>query len=305
MLGTLDRNPPPFFRQGYSALSKLLFFAALALFLMVSDARFQLAVLVRATVATALQPIELALAVPIELWRGGDDYLSGLRHALQSEDAARHQLALQSERAARVEQLTAENIRLRGLLALRPTIGVRSTSAEVLYEAPDPFSRKVFLDRGTTHGLTLGSPVVNEAGVLGQVTRIYPFSAEVTLLTDKDAAVPVLNQRTQARGVAFGTSLAGLELRFMATNADVQVGDVLTTSGVDGVYPPGLPVAKVAAVDRKAESGFARIDLTPTAPADAVRHVLVLEPIGLQMPKRPEPVEEAASAPRRKGSSRK
>jgi len=132
--------------------------------------------------------------------------------------------------------------------------------------------------------------------VLGQVTRVYPLSAEVTLLTDKDAAIPVLNTRSQARSAAFGSAAVpggGMEMRFMAGNADVQVGDVLTTSGLDGVYPPGLPVARVASVDRKLDSGFARIVLLPAARPDGVRHVMVLEPVGLQLPARPEATAEA------------
>jgi rod shape-determining protein MreC len=142
--------------------------------------------------------------------------------------------------------------------------------------------------------------------VLGQVTRVFPLSSEVTLLTDKDAAIPVLNARTQARGAAFGSAAladGGMEMRFMAGNADVRVGDVLTTSGLDGVYPPGLPVARVASVDRKLDSGFARIVLAPSARPDGVRHVLVIEPIGLQMPARPEPPQDEAraSAPRKGG----
>jgi rod shape-determining protein MreC len=126
------------------------------------------------------------------------------------------------------------------------------------------------------------------------VTRVYPLSAEVTLLTDKDAAIPVLNARTQARSAAFGGAEGGLmmELRFMAGNADVQPGDALTTSGVDGVYPPGLAVAKVAKVDRRVESGFARILLQPAALGDGVRHVMVLEPMAAQLPERPTPAPE-------------
>ena len=165
--------------------------------------------------------------------------------------------------------------------------------------------RRVVIDRGTTQGVVAGSPVINEAGVLGQVTRVYPLSAEVTLLTDKDAAIPVLNQRSRQRGAAYGGA-GGMELRFMAGNADVQEGDLLATSGVDGVYPPGLPVAKVVTVDRKVDSGFARIVLAPAASADGVRHVLVLEPLGLQMPARPEAeAEPANAAPARKGGPRK
>jgi rod shape-determining protein MreC len=210
-----------------------------------------------------------------------------------SDLEVRAKLAQQSERAARGEQLALENTRLRALLELRPALQVRSLSAEVLYEAADPYSRKVVIDRGATHGVALGSPVVNEAGVLGQVTRVYPLNAVVTLVTDKDAAIPVLNQRTQARSAAFGGAEGGsLELRFMAGNADVQVGDALATSGVDGVYPAGLAVARVAKVDRRVDSGFARILLTPAAPIDQVRHVLVLEPLSVQLPPLPVLVPE-------------
>jgi rod shape-determining protein MreC len=302
-LGTLDRTPPPFFRQGYSALTKLVFFSALAVFLMVADTRFKVVVPLRAAIATVLHPVVVALNVPIELLRGGGEYLRGLQAALTAERAARAQLVAQAERAARVDQLAAENARLRALLELKPSLVVRSLAAEVLYEASDPFSRKVFIDRGQTHGVALAAPVITEAGVIGQVTRLYPLSSEVTLLLDKEAAIPVLNPRTQQRSAAFGGAAdAAMELRFMAANADVQVGDLLVTSGVDGVYPPGLPVARVVKVERRAEAGFARIALEPTAPSDGVRHVLVLEPLVLQMPARPPadipPGAKAAIPPR-------
>jgi rod shape-determining protein MreC len=288
-LGTFDRTPPPFFRQGPSALTKLAFFSALALFLMVADTRFEFAKPVRAAVATALLPVQRVLAVPVQLWQGGADYLRGLSGALASEKAAEKQMAQQAEKAARAERLERENQRLRALLDLRPLVHVRSFAAEVLYEAADPFSRKLFIDRGATQGVVLGAPVVGPDGVLGQVTRVFPLSSQVTLLIDKDAAIPVLNARTLARSAAFGGAGGdAMELRYMAANADVQVGDELMTSGVDGVYPPGLSVARVSAVERRAESGFARILLTPSASSDGVRHVLVLEPLGLQLPPREE-----------------
>jgi rod shape-determining protein MreC len=146
--------------------------------------------------------------------------------------------------------------------------------------------------------VVLGAPVLDESGVLGQVTRVYPLTAEVTLVTDRDAAVPVLNARTQQRGVAYGMPQAqGMELRFMAGNADVQVGDSLLTSGLDGIYPAGLPVAKVLKVDRRADSAFARIWLTPMAEPDSPRHVLVLHPVQEQLPARPsDPAASAAHA---------
>ena len=303
-LGTLDRTPPPFFRQGPSALTKLSFFSALALLLMVADTRFQITQPVRAVIATVLHPIERTLLVPVAAWEGGSDYLVGLQKALTQADAARRDMARQSERSLRLEQVEADNRRLRALLELRPALTVRTLAAEVLYDAPDAFSRKVIIDRGATHGVAIASPVVNEAGVLGQVTRVYPLSSEVTLLNDKDAAIPVLNTRNQLRSAAFGVR-NGMELRFMAGNADVQVGDLLSTSGVDGIYPPGLPVAKVTLVDRKIDTSFARIVLEPVAQADAVRYVLVLEPVGLQMPAKPEAEPEGPVKPSPKKGGRK
>ena len=299
-LGTLDRTPPPFFRQGPSALSKLVFFTALAVLLMVADARWRMTEPLRAAVATALLPAQRALEVPLDMLQGGGSYLQGLREALQAEGAARAALAAQAERAARGDTLAEENTRLRALLDLRPALQVRSLAAEVMYEARDPFSRKVVIDRGAANGVVLASPVITEAGVVGQVTRVFPLSAEVTLLSDKDAAIPVLNTRTQQRSAAFGgASGEAMELRFMSGNADVQDGDLLTTSGVDGVYPPGLPVARVVAVERRVDAaGFARVRLAPAAAPDGVRHVLVLEPLALQRPPPPEP-EPSALPPRR------
>ena len=295
-LGTLDRTPPPFFRQGTPALTKLVLCSAMAVFLMAADNRLKLTQPLRSALATVLLPAQRALLAPVNLFYAGLDHLQGLNRALAAEDRVRQQLVSHAERLARGEQLAQENAKLRALLELRPALQVRSVPAEVMYEAADPYSRKVFIDRGATHGVVLGAPVVNESGVLGQVTRLFPLHAMVTLLTDKDAAVPVLNTRSQQRSAAFGGADGGLlELRFMAGNADVQVGDKLTTSGVDGIYPAGLPVAQVASVDRRADSGFARVLLAPAAGIDGVRHVLVLEPLSTQLPPMPE---LAASAPK-------
>lgn len=303
-LGTLDRNPPPLFRQGPSALTMLSFCSALAVLLMVADTRFHLTRPLRAAVATALHPVQRALLSPVDAWTAFTAYGQGIQAALKAQEDARRQMATQAERLARLVELQQENRRLRELLRIQPEQTVPSQAAQVMYEAADPFSRKVIIDRGSSQGILAGSPVINEVGVLGQVTRVYPLSAEVTLLADKDAAIPVLNTRTQAKSAAFGTSsaLGGavLEMRYMAGNADVQVGDLLTTTGVDGIYPPALPVARVASVDRKADSGFARITLTPVAQTDSVRHVLVLQPVSVLSTPRPPAPESEEAKPRTK-----
>lgn len=297
MLGTLDRTPPPFFRQGYSALTKLIFFSALSLFLMVADNRLALISPLRTAIATALSPAQRALLVPVNWVTHSTDYARSLHEAVASEGDARQRLVEQSQRAIQSEQLAAENQRLRALLGLKPALAVRSTAADVLYEAADLYSRKVFIDRGTAQGILPGSPVMTDEGVVGQVTRAYPVTAEVTLVIDKNAALPVLNERTQQRFAAYGGAGADapMELRFVANAADVQVGDKLTTSGLDGVYPPGLPVATVRLVERGAGPTFQRIVLQPAATLDKLRHVLVLEPLTAQMPERPAPEPEPGS----------
>ena len=235
-LETLDRSPPPFFKQGPSALSQLVFFSALALFLMVADARFQIVQPLRAVIATVLYPAQWLALQPVQMVQTGLGYLTDLKTARVTEEAARVKLAEQSQRAGQVEQLLLENERLRQLLGLRERLQVASVAAQVLYDATDPYSRRVVIGKGQLQGIEPGSPVMDESGVLGQVTRVYPFVSEITLLIDRDQAIPVFNPRTGARSVAYGdassTRAGGLELRFMPSNADVKEGDLLTTSGV-------------------------------------------------------------------------
>jgi rod shape-determining protein MreC len=301
-LGTLDRTPPPIFKQGPSALSKLILFSALALFLMVADSRFQLTQPLRAVLATALYPAQWLALQPMRIGLEAGDYLITARQARAQLEAASDLLATQTIRSSQVEQLTIENSRLRKLLDLREQLKVDSVAADVLYDAADPYTRKVIIGKGMSQGIVLGSPVIDEFGVLGQVTLVHPLVSEVTLIIDRDLAIPVLNVRTGVRSLAFGDAAGGgtLELRFMGSNSDVQQGDLLTTSGVDGVYPPGLPVATIDRIERRAESAFARIHCLPRALVSGARHVMVLQPQSAQIP--PRPAEAAVVAPPKKGA---
>ncbi len=281
-IDTLDRTPPPFFKQGPSALSRLVFFSALALFLMVADARFQLVQPLRAAIATVLYPAQWLALQPVQMVQTGLAYLTELKTARKTEEAVRLRLTEQSARAGQVEQLLLENARLRALLALRERAQTTGVAAQVLYDATDPYSRRVVIGKGRMQGIEPGSPVMDEAGVLGQVTRVYPFVSEITLLIDREQVIPVMNTRTGTRSVAYGdpTPQRGMiELRYMSVTEDVREGDLLTTSGVDGVYPPGLPVARVVNVERRSDTSFARIHCQPIARLQGVTHVMVLAPM--------------------------
>ena len=285
-LGSLERSPPPFFKQGTSALTKLVMFSTLSFGLMFADQHYNIVQPARWALSLIVYPVQWVALRPQVLWDHFDDVFESKQDALSAVEQARTQLLKQSVRASQVEQLMLENRDLRQLLKLRERLGNPAMAAEVLYEAADPFTRKMILDKGALQGVQTSSPVMDELGILGQVTRVHPLVSEITLVTDREHSIPVLNTRTGARGVAFGESGGAplLELRYMATNADIEEGDMLTTSGVDGVYPPGIPVARVVKIERRADSVFARILCESLARVQGARHVMVLEPVKLTQP---------------------
>jgi len=272
---------------------------------MVADARFKVMQPLRVVVSTAMYPIQWLAMQPVAAVKAVSHYFSSVNAAQAARDEAQSQRITQSQRVNQVEQLLLENERLRKLLGMRDRVQTSANPAQVIYDAADPYTRKVVIDRGMADAIALGSPVVDESGVVGQVTRVYPLVSEVTLLTDRDHAIPVLNTRTGARGVAYGdmtTHADAMELRYMAANADVAVGDLLTTSGVDGVYPPGLPVARIEKIERRVDTVFARIYCVPIAQVAGTGHVMVIDPLNAQVPARPP--ADTQGKPSRQGASK-
>jgi rod shape-determining protein MreC len=256
---------------------------------MVADVRFNVTQPLRATLSVALYPVQWLAMRPQAFAKFSGEYLESLQDAQAEASDVRQKLLLQAQRAAQVEQLTLENKQLRALLNLQERLNTVGLVGEVLYDAADPYTRKLIINKGLTNGVKPSAPVMDEHGILGQVTRVLPLVSEVTLVTDREHSIPVLNTRTGARGVAYGESGGAplLELRFMATNADIEVGDQLTTSGVDGVYPPGMPVGIVTKVERRAETAFARILCEPVGRVQGAKHVMVIDPLTDQLPTRP------------------
>lgn len=276
----MDQVAPSLFKQGPSALARLFFFAVLSLTLIVADTRFDALRYVRIALGTALYPVQRGVLAPTR-WFGS---FFGYFTSLETLEAENRRLAQEknalAQTALRAESLEAENVHLRELAGLRPALHAKSVAAEILYDARDPFSRKVIVDRGGQDGVERGQPVIDESGVVGQITRVLPLSSEITLLTDREQAIAVQNVRTGVRGVAYGNAAGGtagqIDLRFMPANVDVRKDDLLATSGLDGVFPVGLPVARVLSVERNAAYQFARILCTPLGGTERNRHVLIL-----------------------------
>jgi rod shape-determining protein MreC len=289
----MEYSPPPLFKQGASARAKMMFFALIAVALLMADSRLRSLATVRQAVGTALYPLQVVAMLPRDGFFAVTDYFASLNRLTSENQRMREQQVLNAQMLQQARQLLAENSQLRKLLAASERIALRSVMSEILYDARDPFSRKVIIDRGAHHGIEAGQPVIDDLGVVGQVTRVFPFTSEVTLLTDKDHAIPVQVLRSGVRSVAYGRGQSGvLELRFMASNADIQKGDVLLTSGIDGVYPAGLAVATVAAVESKTSDAFARIVCLPTAGVSRNRQLLVLLSDTRSLPPPPAPVVE-------------
>lgn len=283
-LESLDRSPPPFFRVGFAPLTKLIFFGALSVLLMFGDKQLQFTKPIRAGLSTLIMPVQWLVLQPGQVASSVGDYFQNLEQVQKDLQALQLKQLQQSARAQQVEQLLIENQNLRQLLDLKNTIATPSQVAEILFDVPDPYNQRIVIDKGQTKEVALGSPVIDAGGVIGQVTRVYPLTAEVTLLTDRDQSIPVMNSRTGARNISSGNILSGtplIELKFVPASADVKEGDLLTTSGIDGVYPAGLQVARISHIERRVDISFARIHATPLAELKG-RHVLVLQPTGIQ-----------------------
>lgn len=273
----IDHAPPPFFKRGPAPLALLTFYIAISLAIFVVDLRFRSLDLLRQSIALVVDPVQRVAQTPGSLVDYAASYLQGMKALQVENNELKHAKLTNAPDLERMAQLEAENERLRKLLAVKEREKAKGQVAQILYTARDPFSRKVIVDKGQQSGIVAGQPAIDEAGVVGQVTRVFPFSAEVTLITDKDQAVPVQVVRSGQRSVVFGLGNGQLELRYMPANADIQVGDVLVTSGLDGVYLAGFPVAKVVNIERDSAYSFARIFCVPVAGVENFGEIMVLD----------------------------
>lgn len=287
----IDHAPPPFFKRGPAPLALLTFYIAVSLAIFVVDLRFKSLELLRQSVALVVDPVQRVAQTPGSLVDYAGQYLQGLRALQQENEELKHAKLTTAPDLQRLAQLEMENTRLRKLLDVKEREKASGQVAQILYTARDPFSRKVIVDKGQQADIVPGLPAIDEAGVVGQVTRVFPFSSEITLITDKDQVVPVQIVRTGQRSVVFGLGNGQLELRYMPANADIEVGDLLVTSGLDDIYLPGFPVARVVHIERDSAYSFARIFCVPIAGVENFGEVMILAP----RQARPERPPESAS----------
>ena len=285
------QETPAFFVRGAKPFSRMVFYCALSIIFMAVDARLNYLSQVRQAFIAALHPFEMAANAPSEWVRDVQKYFSAHNKLLQENYALKQQAFLHQVSLQRLSTIQAENEHLRHLLNGNIPIQPKAVLGEISHMGRDPFTHVVVVNRGSQHNIKAGQAVVDSKGVIGQVTRVYPFTSEVTLITDKELSIPIQIERNQLRAIAFGEGNGTLDIPYLPTNVDIKVGDKLVTSGIDGVYPTGLAVATVTKIQQNPESPFAKIVSTPIAGVNNHLQLLLLA-----LPETKE-VDEPSSVP--------
>lgn len=255
----------------------MLLAVGLSIGLIVADHRFHHLGVLRSTLSVVIYPLHLVASLPDTLGGFVQGRLAKEEELRRRNDALHRENLALSARLQQFEALEAENMRLRDLLGSSFKIGDRVLIAELLSVDLNPYRHQVLINKGDTSGVYEGQPVLDANAVMGQIVRVNPLSSAVLLITDADHALPVQINRNGLRTVAAGTGFVNrLELPHLPNNADVQVGDLLVTSGLGGRFPPGYPVARVTEVSRDSGKPFATVVAAPTARLDRTREVLLV-----------------------------
>ncbi len=271
---------PQFFRHGPGPFARLFVFALLACILIAEDLRFKRFPELRQAIGIVIFPLQKIAYIPTNIYDQIEKLIASL-YLLEENQFLKQQYQEDREKLLKLQALEAENVQLRKLLGavqgIETDTHTQAVMAEILYTPRDPFNHKITLNKGSQHDIQLGQAVIDDQGIVGQITRIYPWSSEVTLLIDKNHSVPVQVVRNGLRSVISGTGKQdALLLRYLSVNTDIIPGDLLVTSGIGGIYPPGIPVATVVKIERDPVDDFAHIIGTPIAGVDRNRQVLIL-----------------------------
>lgn len=265
------------FTRGSSATFRMVLFVIASIALMTIDHRWQSLEMVRSTLSTVIYPLQYTVDLPIRLYYWSDEVLSTKQTLLDKnrEFEARHlENRVQLQKLDIIEK---ENARLRSLLSATPKITERLLISEIINVDVDPYRQLILLNKGSNSDVSQGQPIIDAQGIMGQVIHVGAISSTAILITDASHAIPVQIDRTGLRANAFGTGkINQLTLQHLTQNVDIEVGDMLITSGLGGVFPPNYPVATVTKVERTAGEPFATIEAMPLAQLDKSREVLLV-----------------------------
>jgi rod shape-determining protein MreC len=247
---------------------------------------------IRSGLSVLIYPLQVLVDLPVSAssWMG--ENLSSRETLLEENKKLRIQQTLFKAQLQKLQSLKAENLRLRELLKSSKKVGEHVLIGELLSVDLDPFTRQIVINKGSNDDVYLGQPLVDSEGVMGQIVHVSPFTSTAMLITDANHAIPVQVNRNGLRAIAVGTGTTDkLDIPYLPISADIVKGDLLTSSGLGGRFPPGYPVAVVTQVKKDPTLPFAVITAMPTALLEQAREVLLVWPTG-----QGQPNEKTASA---------
>lgn len=267
----------PIFGAGPALSLRLLFAIVLSVIVMVVDTRTASSEQIRSALITVVSPIQYLASLPESAIDGLATYLSSKNSLLAENQKLRKLQLLQNQKLQRYDMIKAENDKLRALLQTNLRDESKKRVAEIISVASHPFAHNVVIDKGSSNDVFVGQPVLDDLGVVGQVTSVGNTTSRIILLTDQTHAIPIRVLRNDVRGILAGTgNLSKMELINMSHNTDIKVGDRLITSGLGGVFPDGYPVAEVVDVSPDLSKPFMKVTAKPVAQVTRLKHVLLL-----------------------------
>lgn len=274
---TLSSDSRPIIARGPSLFARLLFLGALSVAIMALDHRQKYLEGIRDVLSRGVYPLQTLVGMPANAWtwlRGG--FVD--RETLKREnEQLRAELRAANLQLLRMQALTQENLQLRAIREASASLQYRSMITEIMRVDVDPYRHRVLINHGAKDGLYKGQPLLDARGVFGQVTRVGRYASEALLITDAEHATPVRVNRTGLRSIAVGIGdLNKLSLPYVTVDADIKVGDILITSGLGGIYPPGYPVAEITRVESTPSQTFATVEAKPLAQIDRARELILL-----------------------------
>ncbi|MBC7982349.1 MAG: rod shape-determining protein MreC [Candidatus Obscuribacterales bacterium] len=274
---TLSSDSRPIIGRGPSLLARLVVLGLLAVGIMVLDHRQGYLEVARSWLSTGIYPLQSLVDMPFRSLDGMRAYFADRERLRNQNTELQAQLRVAQLNLQRFAALAEENRQLRAVREASVGIDARTAVAEIMRVDIDPQRHRVLLNKGSGDDVYKGQAVLDARGVFGQVTRVGRFAAEAILITDAETATPVRVNRTGLRSIAVGTGdFSKLNLPFITGDADVKVGDLLVTSGLGGIYPPGYPVAEITVVKRDPAAPFATVEAKPLALMNHARELLLV-----------------------------
>ena len=268
----------PLFMRGPSVTLRTLFLIIASIMIMTADHRWHHLQSLRGVIESYLiYPLRYMVNLPADFAGWVDESLSSHQRLLDENRELREQQLRAQVSLQKLSILEKENERLRKMLSARPKVGELVLVAELLSIDLDPYRQQVVLNKGRSEEVYLGQPIIDAWGVMGQVIHVGSYSSVAMLISDPSHAIPVQVNRNGLRSTAFGTGHAGLlELRYIPHNAEIEIGDLIVTSGLGARFPPNYPVGRITEIERPAGETFARVVAEPVAHLDRSREVLLV-----------------------------